>query len=528
LDNNRTPENIQQNHSPRMDAMTPEQRRAVQQGFPTRKDAGNTPPPAANRRPADDGTIPDYMRRGEAPVRRKQMPPVRSDTVTPTRTPAQNRAISSGIPTRSARRPENPAESTLVLDRTALNRLSSADKVSADTAATTVIDRNAVLAAGTFPAATDTAATADTTVATAAENTAETAAPSVQAASAIPFLSDKLHSVRKWIMPGVCVLAAVLLVCIILPLTLSAKQNSTPDFDMSVGAEKDALVLEALSDSQIVGIPGFSVTALPETDSAADETKEQLTPPAPIEKKFQVTIQFFDRESISVSTGKTSLGELLEKIGYTVRDTDRFPYPMETQLTEDATLEVDCVTFETKTEFIAIPYESKVVEVQTIPKGQKQVSQKGKNGSKILTYNVEIVNGQEVNRTLVSETVETQPVNEVSYLGIGGTLTGSDGKKYNYSYYRVVNATYYNIPGLTYLGYEADESVIAVDPNYIPLGTKVYVKNDKYDFGVRTAADTGSGIKEWEVDIWIAANNPQLPAFAYTGYHYDMRIYYLE
>ena len=74
----------------------------------------------------------------------------------------------------------------------------------------------------------------------------------------------------------------------------------------------------------------------------------------------------------------------------------------------------------------------------------------------------------------------------------------------------------------------ADESVIAVDMNYIPLGTKLYVKNDKYDFGVRIASDIGSAIKEWEIDIWIAADNPQLKDFAFTGYHYDMEIYYID
>ena len=104
MDNNRPNENTQQTSRSRKDSLTPEMRRSVQEGFPTRKDAGTAVPPAANRRPKNDGTIPAYMRRGEAPLRSQQpsVSPVKhSDTVTQTRTPAANRAISSGIPTRN-------------------------------------------------------------------------------------------------------------------------------------------------------------------------------------------------------------------------------------------------------------------------------------------------------------------------------------------------------------------------------------------------------------------------------------------
>ncbi len=75
-------------------------------------------------------------------------------------------------------------------------------------------------------------------------------------------------------------------------------------------------------------------------------------------------------------------------------------------------------------------------------------------------------------------------MNDVYEEGVGGSFVGSDGVTYSYSYRKVVPATYYNIEGLTYLGTMADESVIAVDKDNIPLGTRLYVKNDRYDFGV--------------------------------------------
>ena len=137
-------------------------------------------------------------------------------------------------------------------------------------------------------------------------------------------------------------------------------------------------------------------------------------------------------------------------------------------------------------------------------------------------------NGEEISREQSGESITKYPVEEISTLGIGGTLVGSDGNTYSYSYYKVCNATYYDIEGITYLGYNADESVVATDKSCIPMGTKLYVKNDTFDFGVRTAADTGSMIQGWEVDIWLSDSNPQKAAFAKGGYWNDMRVYFLD
>ena len=81
---------------------------------------------------------------------------------------------------------------------------------------------------------------------------------------------------------------------------------------------------------------------------------------------------------------------------------------------------------------------------------------------------------------------------------------------------------------MTYLGQMADESVIAVDPNTIPLGTKLYVKNDDYDFGIRVAADTGPKVTADQIDIWLSPYNPQYVSFVAAGYINDMEIYYLD
>ena len=47
--------------------------------------------------------------------------------------------------------------------------------------------------------------------------------------------------------------------------------------------------------------------------------------------------------------------------------------------------------------------------------------------------------------------------------------------------------------------------VIAVDPNVIPLNTKVYVQglNGAWDYGYAIAADTGGAIKNNKIDLYM-------------------------
>jgi len=270
----------------------------------------------------------------------------------------------------------------------------------------------------------------------------------------------------------------------------------------------------------------------PDPDESTDETEppvtetETETEPEPV--KFTVTVDFFDKEDLVIVTEAITFGDLLAAAGCKLDEFDVPSVSVDTLITEDSVIKVDKRVWLTDTESVEIGYESRRIEIDTIWRGETNYLQYGQKGVKTITYAVEYINGVEVARTVTGEEITKQPVEEVYEIGVGGSFTGADGNNYTYAMRRVVPATYYNIEGLTYLGTMADETVIAVDKEYIPLGTRLYVKNDKYDFGVRIASDIGSAIKEWEIDIWIDDTNPQLDSFAYIGYHWDMEIFYID
>lgn len=63
----------------------------------------------------------------------------------------------------------------------------------------------------------------------------------------------------------------------------------------------------------------------------------------------------------------------------------------------------------------------------------------------------------------------------------------------------VVDAVAYYLPGVTASGIPVGPGVIAVDPSVIPLGTQVFVPG----YGPAVAADTGSAIQGYVIDLWM-------------------------
>lgn len=269
-------------------------------------------------------------------------------------------------------------------------------------------------------------------------------------------------------------------------------------------------------------------TNSPDTETEPETEPETQPQPKPEEQKFNVVLDFYDKDDVEVSTAKMTLAELLSQCEITLEEGEVPSISLDSVIAADTTITINKYEYKSETVSEEIPYESTVTETDLIPRGEKNYSQYGENGQANKYYTVEYINGQENSRTLDYEETVKYPVNEVYEEGVGGSFVGSDGVTYTYSYRRVVPATYYNIEGLTYLGTMADESVIAVDMDNIPLGTRLYVKNDRYDFGVRVASDIGGQVDEWEIDIWLSSSNPYYPSFSREGYIYDMEIYYID
>ncbi len=246
--------------------------------------------------------------------------------------------------------------------------------------------------------------------------------------------------------------------------------------------------------------------------------------------KPTVTFSIVDRggDKLIISIEAVELKDVLEDRGISIDDTCIVNFPLDTVVYDGMEVVIDSITYEDVFVDSAIPFDTKTIEIQTIPKGKKNTITKGENGKLTSTYRKKYVNGVFESEELIKQVTSVEPITEVVELGVGGSFVGKDGKTYNYSYYLDVQATCYGKADgsgeVTATGTLAREGVIAVDPKVIPLGTTVYVKGSYKDIGVCYAEDTGGAIKGNIIDVYMEGTLQQLLQFGRR----NMRVYILE
>lgn len=277
--------------------------------------------------------------------------------------------------------------------------------------------------------------------------------------------------------------------------------------------------------------PGDDAGDTGPTDPGTDSGDGGSTsaPPAAEAPKYWIVVDFFDRDDLTVYTEATTLGMLLNNNGITLLDGERPSVDLWNDwLASDMTITVDKYLYTAEDVRQAVPRTTEEIGIDTIPRGQVNMLEEGRDGESVMHYTVAYKNGVEFDRRLDWEEVLTAMVPQRYEIGIGGTVLGKDGVSYSYSWRRTCPATYYNVYDITYSGNYVSSRTVATDFNVFPLGTRMYVKNNRYDFGYRVVEDTGTRLDPWQVDIWMPADDPNAPLMLQEGYVYDMDIYVLD
>jgi 3D (Asp-Asp-Asp) domain-containing protein len=152
-----------------------------------------------------------------------------------------------------------------------------------------------------------------------------------------------------------------------------------------------------------------------------------------------------------------------------------------------------------------IPYSTLRKATTQLRNGTSRTVKNGVNGEKEIVFRVITrPDGVELQRELVSERVIKKPIDEILQEGQRATLP-SRGYFSGRRMLTMIPTTYdpYHCGGdgrgLTATGLKARYGVAAVDPKFIPLGTKLYIEG----YGYAIAADTGSAIKGNRIDLCV-------------------------
>ncbi|MBO5077219.1 MAG: G5 domain-containing protein [Clostridia bacterium] len=217
-----------------------------------------------------------------------------------------------------------------------------------------------------------------------------------------------------------------------------------------------------------------------------------------------------DGRSYSLLTLAASVGEALREqnisigAGDIVRGADLDSVPV-----NGMEVSVVRVKSDTRTEVTTIPYETVYVWDADMMEGEYSTLTKGKNGSITRTYTLIYEDGVLVSEVLSDET-KVKKVDERIAYGSRSSFSNSRGERIDYTKCITCYGTAY-IPDArwgyqTYVGERARPGVIAVDPDVIPIGTKVYIEcpySDIGDYGYAIAWDVGTHVVGNWVDLFV-------------------------
>lgn len=259
-----------------------------------------------------------------------------------------------------------------------------------------------------------------------------------------------------------------------------------------------------------------------------------------VRRSQTIYINYYGEEMIATSHGET-VEQLLSRLNLSLGKNDDISWPLSDATYDGMRLRVESVIHQEQTYTATVPHSTSYCYDPALPAGMEVVVVEGRDGELLCTATVTYVNRKEVSRTVLTEVQTLGPVDEVIAIGTGlaaSPASDSDmpivtedliilpnGEVLTYIGSTTARATAYYNQGTTATGTVAQKGVIAVDPRFIPYGTRMFiVTNDgEYVYGIATAEDAGdSNILGNRIDIWF----PTREECIQFGYR-DCTIYFL-
>jgi 3D (Asp-Asp-Asp) domain-containing protein len=214
-----------------------------------------------------------------------------------------------------------------------------------------------------------------------------------------------------------------------------------------------------------------------------------------------VTIVLQDKTEV-ITTGKPTVGQVATSLGYTTANSKTVPEE-NSAVTSMMEIHIIAVAEKLVTQTKSVDPEVIRQPDATMDKNEEELIQHGQAGTKEITTKLRFENGQQVTSEVVAEKVITPAIPTILKTGTRDSIETSRGTM-RFKNVHVMEATAYtpydgSVDGITATGIMAQHGVVAVDPNVIPLGTRLYIPG----YGVALAADTGGAIIGNHIDLCV-------------------------
>jgi uncharacterized protein YabE (DUF348 family) len=265
-------------------------------------------------------------------------------------------------------------------------------------------------------------------------------------------------------------------------------------------------------------------------DEVTPGLQDRIQPGMTVAIRRSVPVEIeVDGRTIHTRTRVEAVGGVLSQEGIALVGKDRVEPDLAAPIRPDGTIRVTRVREEFAVEFETIPYETRRVPDPEVEIDNLRVTQKGQVGMTKCRYQVVYEDGEAVGRTLEDVWTAQPPVDRVLAYGtkiVVRTLETPHGPIEYWRKMRVYTTAYtartagkpkdHPRYGYTRLGQLLRKGIVAVDPDVIPLKTKMYVPG----YGFAKAGDTGGGVKGKFVDLGFGPGE-------YESWHWWTDIYLL-
>lgn len=213
-----------------------------------------------------------------------------------------------------------------------------------------------------------------------------------------------------------------------------------------------------------------------------------------------------DGQEIEVNSFQKNVQGVLEEHEIDYDSNDIISEDLDASLKNGMKIEVKQVEKKIITETEDIAYDTVVKKDSSLLKGKTKISQQGKKGTKELIYEAIYQNGELISKSLVEENIIEKAQDKIIKKGTKekkkneSSSKNTSTSKSNLGKKMTVSATAYSGHTITATGTVPKWGTIAVDPNVIPYGTKVYIPQFNQYF---IAEDCGGGIKGNKIDIFM-------------------------
>ena len=183
---------------------------------------------------------------------------------------------------------------------------------------------------------------------------------------------------------------------------------------------------------------------------------------------------------------------------------DRISHALDANVSDEMEIVINRVEYVDRMEKEEIPFEVVETKDDSLFTCNREVTVKGENGTQAVLYRDCFVDGVLESTRELSKLVTKEPVTEEVTVGTqikraikaqyeGGTTTDAYGNTITYSCMYVGSGTAYYGGGICSTGVPAQVGVVAVDPEIIPYGSRLYIASCDGSgvYGYCIAGDTG-------------------------------------